>query len=282
MDAVMGPLTRRALQTFQHQNGLPPTGDLDAATVQALQAACTGAAPTPLPSQPTEPPAGPPPDAAAPPAPDAAAPPPDGGAAPGDGADGAPAPAAPADGAEPQGEILLGRHEGESEQEFVVDGAARVEVEPHEPVPLDRDPQFSWAPDAPGLYVIYVNNEPWYVGIAEFSIRQRFLQRRKVLDDLRIPLSALANRSVSWYLLRSSAAPGGAILRRQRGNSQAHFRPLFGKYAILRILEQVFIKRLKNPKGNQLTELVRFTPRGSHVIVENGAKTAEYPPNSQV
>ena len=177
---------------------------------------------------------------------------------------------------------MLGRHEGEYEQEFVVDGAARVEVERHDPVPLDRDPQFSWAPDAPGLYVIYVNNVPWYVGIAEFSIRNRFQQRRKVLNDLQIPLSALANRSAGWFLLRSSAVPRGAILRRERDNPQARFRPVFGKYAILRILEQAFIKRLKNPRGNQLTEGVRFSPRGSLVVLENGAKTAEYAPNSQI
>jgi hypothetical protein len=177
---------------------------------------------------------------------------------------------------------MLSRHEGPNEQEFLVDGPARVEVERHDPVPLDQDPQFGWAPDAPGLYVIYVGNVPWYVGIAEYSIRNRFLQRRKALQDLQIPPSAMAGRSVGWYLLRSSAAPRGAIQRREQGNVRAQFRPVFGKYAILRILEQVYIRRLRNPKGNQLTEAVQFSPRGSLVVTENGARTADYPPNSRI
>src|SRR5262249_30095122 len=39
MDGALGPQTRQALKGFQQQNGLPPSGDLDNATVQALQAA---------------------------------------------------------------------------------------------------------------------------------------------------------------------------------------------------------------------------------------------------
>jgi hypothetical protein len=176
---------------------------------------------------------------------------------------------------------MLGRHEGESEQEFLVDGPARIEVEHHGPVALDKDPQFSWAPDAPGLYVIYVGNVPWYVGIAELSIRNRFLQRRKVLHDLQIPDSAMAGRTVEWYLLRYSTVPRGAIQRREKDNPRAAFRPISGKYAILRILEQVYIKR-KSPKSNQLTEPVQFGPRGSLTVVENGAQTANYQPNSRI
>jgi peptidoglycan hydrolase-like protein with peptidoglycan-binding domain len=287
VDGVLGPQTQSALRAFQQQNGLPPTGGLDNATVQALQGACMGSAGAPPAG--AEPPSPPPPDGgpqgAEPPA--GAAPggdqPPDGGAPPPEGAapDGAGGPPPP-EGAAPQGEITLGRHEGESEQEFLVDGPARIDVERHDPVPLDGDPEFNWAPDAPGLYVIYVGGKPWYVGIAERSIRKRFLQRRKALNDLQIPASAMAGRTVGWYLLRYSAVPRGAIQRREQGNLRAPFRPVTGTYSILRILEQVYIKRLRNPSGNQLVESVQFGPKGSLVITENGARVSEFQPNSRV
>lgn len=41
-DGVMGPNTRKAILIFQAKQGLPGTGFLDAATVNALQAACAG------------------------------------------------------------------------------------------------------------------------------------------------------------------------------------------------------------------------------------------------
>jgi Putative peptidoglycan binding domain len=41
-DGIMGPNTRQAVQQFQQQQQLPVTGMLDAATVTALQAACSG------------------------------------------------------------------------------------------------------------------------------------------------------------------------------------------------------------------------------------------------
>src|SRR5204862_4532183 len=133
----------------------------------------------------------PPPDAGGPP-PDAGAgaPPPDAGGAPPPGSDGAPPPdaaggAPPADGAAPpQGEIMLGRREGDREQEVLVDGPARVELVRGGPVPLEQAGQL---PDAPGLYIIRINNAVWYVGIAELSIRNRFQQRFKVLRDLQVP-----------------------------------------------------------------------------------------------
>ena len=263
---------------------MPPTGDIDNPTVQALQAACLGSAGAPGGAEP----AGPPPDGGG--APPGAEPPPGGadpgGAPPADGAappDGAAAGGgAPANGGAPQGEITLGRHEGESDQEFLVDGPARIDVERHDPVAIDSDPQFNWAPDAPGLYVIYVGGTPWYVGIAESSIRKRFLQRRKALNDLQIPASATSGRSVGWYLLRSSSVPRGAIQRRDQSNPRAAFQPLSGPYAILRILEQVYIKRLRNPSGNHQIESVQFGPRGSLVVSENGVKVSEYQPNSRV
>jgi Putative peptidoglycan binding domain len=109
-NGVMGKATRHAISKFQKQQQLPATGMLDAATINALQAACSGqagAAPSPATAAPPPPPA-----PAAPPAPagddvaaataaasGSGAPPPD--AAPPDA--GAPAPDAPS------GELYLGR-----------------------------------------------------------------------------------------------------------------------------------------------------------------------------
>ena len=284
-DGVLGPETRRALRAFQRQNGLPPSGDIDNPTVRALQGACLGGAAAAAP--PPEPAAGPPPDAgAAPPAEPppgepsaggeppayAGAAPPEGAASPGGGD------APPADA---QGEIAFGRHESEAEQEFRVDGPVEVRLERQEPVALDRDPEFKWMPNRPGLYIIYVNKQPWYVGIAESSLRARFLQRSKALNDLQVPASALANRTVVLYLLGRSTAPRGAILRKEQDNPRAVFRPLFGPYGALRIAEQVYLK-MKNPGAKQLKEPVQFSSGGSLIITENGNTVATYQPNSQL
>jgi hypothetical protein len=48
-DGVLGPETRRFVGQFQAQNGLPTTGDLDGATVSALQAAAAGSLAAPIP-----------------------------------------------------------------------------------------------------------------------------------------------------------------------------------------------------------------------------------------
>ncbi len=102
-NGTMGKATRHAIRKFQKQQQLPPTGMLDAATINALQAACSGQAQGAAPAPPPPPAApagddvaaasaaaagagGPAPDAAPP---DAGAPPPD-GAAPPDGSGVAP------------------------------------------------------------------------------------------------------------------------------------------------------------------------------------------------
>jgi peptidoglycan hydrolase-like protein with peptidoglycan-binding domain len=41
-DGILGPQTQQAIQTFQSQHQLPPTGALDSGTMTALQAACSG------------------------------------------------------------------------------------------------------------------------------------------------------------------------------------------------------------------------------------------------
>jgi len=290
---VMDHRTRRAIRIFQGKNQLPSTGLLDDATLKALQAACLApGAPEPAPAAE---PAAPPPDAAAPaeppPAEPAAEPPADGQPAAADSAPPSDAPpggdAAPAGDAPPagsEGELFFEHHEGQQEQEFLVDGKIDVDLQWHKPVPIDKDDQFTWAPEVPGIYVIFVNGQPWYVGIAETSIRQRFLQRRKALKDLQIPPTALAGRTVGWYALSSSTVPKGAIQRRAQNTPWARFRPLYGPYSVLRILEQHYIKQhgTATPKGNGAIEPVRFSARGGLQLKESGKVTATLPPNSRI
>ena len=285
----MDSATRNAIQAFQGKSQLPVTGMLDDGTLKALQAACLAPG-APAGGEPAAPADG---GAAEPPPTDP------GGAPPSEPQAGGEPQAAPADGAAPpdgaaaggepppagsEGELFFERRDGQAEQEFQVDGNVQVDLQWHEPVPLDKDDTFSWAPNVPGVYVIYVGGTPWYVGIAESSLRERFLHRRKVLKDLQIPPTALAGRSVGWYALRSGAVPKGAIRRRAQNNPAARFMPLFGKYSILRILEQYFIKQFKTatPKGNGLVEPVRFTAKGSLQLLDNGVRKANLPPNSQI
>src|SRR5262245_60989703 len=56
MNGRLGHGTRRALRAFQQQNSLPATGDLDTATVQALQSQCVGGGPAAAPAAPGAPP----------------------------------------------------------------------------------------------------------------------------------------------------------------------------------------------------------------------------------
>lgn len=71
-DGILGAATRQAIIEFQNQQSLPPTGALDDATTQALQAACS-----PQPAIPdTAAASPPPPPPPAPQAPTAASPPP--------------------------------------------------------------------------------------------------------------------------------------------------------------------------------------------------------------
>ena len=256
VDGALGPQTRSALRAFQQQNGLPPTGDIDNPTVQALQGACLGSGGAPGGAPGGAEPAGPPPDGgggpqgAEPPAGGAApggAPPPDGAAPPNGAAAGGGDPSgggAPSGAGAPRSEITLGRHEGEFEQEFLVDGPARIDVERHDPVPIDSDP-IHWAPDAPGLHVI--TPAARRTSASREQHPQAFLQRRKALNDLQIPVcdERAIGRLVPPAL---STVPRGAIQRRDQA-IRVRVPAVVGQHAILRILEQVYIKRLGNRKA---------------------------------
>ena len=66
-DAIMGPQTVQAIQTFQTQQQLPVTGMLDSGTISAHQSACSSSSAGPPPPPTGPPPLGPPPPPEAPP-----------------------------------------------------------------------------------------------------------------------------------------------------------------------------------------------------------------------
>jgi peptidoglycan hydrolase-like protein with peptidoglycan-binding domain len=266
---TIGPETRQAIQSFQTQRQLPATGLLDNDTVNALQTACRSSAAAGPPSTGTVPAGPPPPPPAAGPAP--SGPPPDAGP--------------PPESAPPSGEfeINIGEMPGEAEQEFLVSASTRADLEWHDPVPLTSDEHFRWAPESPAIYVIHTAGSPWYVGIAEHSLRRRFLARRKVLRDFNIPFNVLANRSVSWATLRSSTAPSGSIQRRHSQDVNAPFRPTIERYGILKILEQYFIKKFgTETKGNITRETVRFGPTGSLSVLDKGTQSANFAAGTKI
>jgi peptidoglycan hydrolase-like protein with peptidoglycan-binding domain len=270
----MSKATRRAIRMFQKRSRLPATGLFDGATERALRNACGGqrapivdaGAPPPTAAPPEPPP--PPPDVAPPEQPPADtgadAAPPDAGAgdAPAD-SGGSEPDAPPADG----GDSELA---GELQQEFLVAGACQVRIQRHGPVPLTDEAALRQAARAPGVYIISIDGKPWYVGVAERTVLARIQERRKVLRDFNIPSSTLANRSISWVAIRSGALPVCAVSRRKQTDPDGQFRPLKGVYAVLKVLEQYYIKTLGTEnKGNKLLETVRFSPGGSVTILES-------------
>ena len=90
-----------------------------------------------------------------------------------------------------------------------------------------------------------------------------------MLRDFNLNPSVLANRSISWVAIRSGAVPVCAVSRRKQVDTSGSFQPLKGVYAVLKVLEQYYIKTLGTEnKGNKLVEVVRFSPGGSITIHE--------------
>jgi hypothetical protein len=263
-NGIIGPRTRRAIQMFQGQQQLPVTGLLDQTTANAIQAACSGPA------------AGPPGDGAGPPPPPTPPGPPDAAAA----ADAPPPGDAPPD----AGEAEIGAEaEQEAEQELRVDGSCQVQVEWHDQVPLAKDQQFSWAPDSPAVFVVYVSGKPWHVGVAKRSLRGHLLARARELRERKIPLASQAQRSLAWVSLLSGSAPRCAI---QQGRSQdpaVPFRPIHPKHAMLKILKRFLVKTFQTEKkGNRVTDKVQFGPNGSITILYKGKQVAKLSASSQI
>jgi hypothetical protein len=259
-NGIIGPRTRRAIQMFQGQQQLPVTGLLDQTTANAIQAACSGPA------------AGPPGDGAGPPPPPPSPGPPDAAGA----ADAPPPGDAPPD----AGEAEIG---AEAEQELRVDAPCQVQVEWHDQVPLDKDPQFSWAPDSAAVFVVYVSGKPWHVGIAKHSLRRHLLARARELRERKIPLASQVQRSLAWVSVLSGSAPRCAI---QQGRSQdpaAPNRPIHPKHAMLKILKRFLVKTFQTEKkGNRVTDKVQFGPNGSITILYKGKQVARLSASSQL
>jgi len=257
-NGIIGPRTRRAIQMFQGQRQLPVTGLLDQTTANAIQAACSGPA------------AGPPGDGAGPP------PPPPGPPVASGAADAPPPGDAPPD----AGEAEIG---AEAEQELRVDAPCQVQVEWHDQVPLAKDQQFSWAPDSPAVFVVYVSGKPWHVGIAKHSLRRHLLARARELRERKIPLASQTQRSLAWVSLLSGSAPRCAI---QQGRSQdpaAPNPPIHPKHAMLKILKRFLVKTFQTEKkGNRVTDKVLFGPNGSITILYKGKQVARLSASSQL
>lgn len=277
-DGQMGYQTKLAIRTFQGLQRMPETGVLDAQTASAIQAACAAAPP---PSA-GAPPMGGPADAGAP---DAGAPnqaagadgtaPPDAGASPDAGpadGDAGAAAAAPGDdagaaadgGADSPGELSAGEFERDGEQEFVLTGPCSIEARTQPRVPIT--PDLSGLASEPGVYIIYVNDQPWYVGVAEEGIRKRFLHRLKVLRDFRIPANVLQGRSVESIALIRATVGHQALSRRSPGGAAS---PVAGKNAILKVLEQLYIRNMRTGrKGNQNQERVIIDRNGGSLSIQ--------------
>jgi hypothetical protein len=264
-NGIVGPQTRRAVQIFQKQQQMPVTGMLDAATVAALQSACSGQAPAPQ---------GPAPDAGTPPPPPAGPPAAAGPPSPPD------APDASGPEAAGEAEIATGELESETENELRVKGQCKVEIESHNPIPFNQDQHFQWAPDAPAVYVIYIDGKPWHVGVAEHNLRCHLVLLSKSLKNLNLPLSALKNRSVGWAALRSGSAPQCAMQISERGTAPS-FHPVHFRHGVLRILKYLLSKKLETwNKGDARPGPIVFGPGGSLVIFENGKQIANLSPGN--
>jgi hypothetical protein len=212
------------------------------------------------------PPAAPPVEPTPEPEPDAAAmePPPSGSGGEGASSD---ADAAPPE--EGDGELFPSAPDG-LQQEFLIRSPCAVTIErkPGRPLPLSRK-NLNEITEKPGIYVILIHGKPWYVGAAERSVRKRLQERMKALRDFDIPESALDNRTVSWFVLKSAPGRGCPIGRGPKDTGP--YLPLKEINAVLKVLEKHFIKELgTSVRGNVQWEGVKFEAGGLLRIKEPG------------
>lgn len=235
-NGVLGTSTRNAIQTFQTQHQLPPSGYLDPGTVSALQAACSGAAPAGSPppagtAGPPEAPAGPPPDAAP---------------------------------AEPPPASELSFETPAVGPEWIVNGPFAVDLDVHQRVPANNASQLAAIPNTPGVYVVFHGETPWYVGIAEKSLKER------------IP-SALntAGSFVSWASIRSARVSKNGMKFVQPGKPPQLVSD--GTKAILKMLQQILVRKHgTHNRGNRNSGVLRLTGAGQFEIHEKGRRVAHF------
>lgn len=244
-NGLLGPSTRNAIQTFQTQHQLPPSGYLDPGTISALQAACSGAAPAAEPPPPPEPPE------------PAAAPPPDGSPA-----------------AEPPAASELSFGPQNAAREWVVNGPFAVDLDIHQRMPANTASQLAAIPNAPGVYVVFHGNTPWYVGIAEKSLKERIGSALTAATASQ-GLATNKDRFLSWASIRSAQAPKRGMKLVQPGKPPETISD--GKKAILKMLQQILVRKHgTHNRGNRNSGVVRFTGAGQLVLKEKGRGVASF------
>jgi len=267
-NGMMGPATRRGIRIFQRRQRLQVTGIVDPVTESALGDACgwpqLPRARAPAPTEPAEPV-------------ERAEPQPD---------DAEPVESQPDD-MEPAGTERAGAERLDTEpadasgdadagadQEFQISGPTRVAVVRSSRIPVTAFDGTQKNARRPGIYIIYVKNEPRYVGMALRSVYSRFQDRFKVLRDFKIDATCLSGREVEWVTIVGSTFPVGSIGRRSKKDKTGPFRSLKSHdEAILPILERFYIEKLKTKnKGNIQTEDYHIVAGGSLAIKEVGRK----------
>ena len=271
-NGVLGPATRRAVRMFQKRQGLRVTGIVDPATESALRNACAGrqrtfaaAAPAVEPALPPEP--------MEPSEPEPADGPTD-------------ADAEPADGARDEDAGEFGFHfeeeeeEEGAEQEFQVTGKVEVNITRSPRIDVTSLTGTENGVRQPGIYIIFLGERAWYVGLAERSIYSRFQDRFKALSDFDIGDACLTGRKIEWLNIDEPKITGGGVGRRGQKKKTQPYRPLHSRAAALPLLEQFLIKTLGTKEikfknkvvkrgGNKQTEPVHFVPGGP--LISGGA-----------
>ena len=244
-NGMLGAATRRAIKMFQRSAGMPMTGRLTRSGLRMLRkraaqirggandsgfddsAAPSGSAWTP-PAPPAPEPTPPAEDAAPPPAPE-------------------------------------GGDEPEPQEEFRLAGSGTVSLHRRATLTLDDPGIDQKLPKRPGLYVITVGpaQTPWYVGMTESSIQDRFRPRWKSLRDFNLGPGDLKGKSITCYTLPSSPPAIDVLFRPGTSGS---FRPSRGSKGILLALEEHFIKNLGTAgKGNERRSKITI---GDNVTVD--------------
>jgi peptidoglycan hydrolase-like protein with peptidoglycan-binding domain len=236
---VLGAATRRAIKRFQTSLGIPPTGRLNRPTLRALKGGRRRASPA---FDDSAPPDGIKVTAAPdrPPAPDVDS----------------SVEAEPSD--EPASAPPAADGDGPEESEFRIKTPGTVLLTRAQTLKLDNFPSLAAAatqlPDAPWIYVIKVNGSPWYVGHSASSMRTRFVNRWKALEDFKLKLHDLKGREITCYVIRVNQ-----LFQVDYREGTGPYSPRPGMHGIVRAVEQHFIQSLKtSDKGNRAQNVITF------------------------
>ena len=133
-------------------------------------------------------------------------------------------------------------------------------------------------PNRPGVYIIYKNTKPHYVGISESSLRKRFQSRMRFLHELAIGQRAFNrcfdNLKVRWAEFKptrkQSTTYKDSVRSRDKGTVKRG-RRLSVRSGLLKIAEQLLIERLR-PSGNKHRVGLCFVGDANLVIEITGLK----------